>query len=81
MKLIKQCKWCGSEMLTTRSSKILCSQKCHNRFHYWRQKAFPGEGTKVAFDAINNLLNEGEHPNPDNPINKIDEAETKPSTT
>lgn len=75
MKLIKQCNWCGSEMLTTRSSKILCSQKCHNQLHYWRQKHYPGEGPKLAFEVINNLLNEGEHPNPDHPVNANDQTE------
>lgn len=42
--------------------------------HYWRHKNYPGEGPKVAFDVIGNLLKEGAHPNPDHPANKLDES-------
>lgn len=72
MKLVKTCKWCGSEMLTTRSTKILCSQRCHNQFHYWRTKNFPDDDTKVALKVIDNWLSENTHPNPGHPINLID---------
>lgn len=51
-------------MLTTRSSKILCSQKCHNHFHYWRQKSYPGEGPVAGFKLIQILSKAHQHPNP-----------------
>lgn len=80
MKLIKQCRWCGSEMLTTRSSKVLCSQKCHNQFHYWRHKTMPGLGPAIAFKYIDDCLSEDNHPNEQHPTHRTDEvnaAQTK----
>lgn len=78
MKLIKLCKWCNAEMVTTRSSKLLCSRQCHNQMHYWRHKNYPGEGPAVAFKAIDNLLCEGSHPNSNHPINAEKELKTMP---
>jgi len=51
----KCCAWCEAEMSTLRSSKKLCSQKCHNQFHYWRQKNYPGMGVVYGFEMLDQL--------------------------
>lgn len=52
MVVIKECAWCKAEMQTTRSSKKLCSSKCHVAFHRWRQKALPGAGPAQGFELL-----------------------------
>lgn len=64
-------------MLTTRSTKILCSQRCHNQFHYWRMKNYPSDNAKISLRIIDNWLTENTHPNPKHPINKFDEIEAE----
>ena len=65
-------------MVTTRGSKILCSQKCHNQMHYWRHKNYPGERPALAFKFIDNWLREGIHPNPNHPINVREKLKITP---
>jgi len=52
MQVIKPCEWCNSPMITTRSSKRLCSTKCHSAFHRWRIKHFPGLGPEQGFKML-----------------------------
>lgn len=59
--IIKHCIFCGSAMETQRSSKKLCSQSCHNKYHYWRHKV--GLSNKEGFSVLKDLAEAGQHPN------------------
>lgn len=71
--ITKVCQWCGASMETTRSSKRLCSARCHQAFHRWRQKFYPAEGPAFGFKLIEEWVSENMHPNPNHSINKVAE--------
>lgn len=72
--ITKVCQWCGASMETTRSSKRLCSARCHQAFHRWRQSILPGAGPKDGFKLIQDWMAENSHPNSNHPVNKLDES-------
>lgn len=63
MVIYRPCKWCGCNMPTERTSKKLCSSAHHVAFHRWRQSVLPGEGPQAGFNLIDQMLEEGNHPN------------------
>jgi len=67
--------WCGESMPTTYQNKKLDSSRCHVAFHRWRQKALPGQGPATGFLFIETELAKGRHPNPQHPLNNIEEPE------
>lgn len=75
MVIYRPCKWCGCNMPTERNNKKLCSSAHHVAFHRWRNQELPGEGPQAGFNLIDQMLLEGNHPNPKHTINTTTEEQ------
>ena len=78
--ITKICHWCGTEMQTSKCSKRLCSQRCHQAFHRWRNKHYPGEGPAFGFSLIKEALLKNDHPNKAHQIHKSIQAQQSEET-
>lgn len=53
--IFRPCLVCGSQMLTKRSNRAICSSSCHGKWHRARVKLFPSLSPSEVFNHLEEM--------------------------